>query len=68
MALLLGQPRWELRKWEGFHIWVLPQLYHSTYKLWLSDLGLNAGQFHPPEAITTKFDFLLCEYLFIIKM
>lgn len=41
---------------------------HSTWSVWLSDLGLTSGQVHPPEAITTKFDFLLCEYLFIMNM
>lgn len=68
MAVLRGQPRWELKKWEGFYIWVLPRLHHSIREVWFSDLGLAASQIHPPEAITTKFDFLLCEYLFIMKM
>lgn len=53
--------------WES-HIWVLTQLCPSTWSLWLSDLGLTSGRVHPPEAITTKFDFLLCEYLFIMKL
>lgn len=68
VAPLRGQPRWEMGELKGLckfgfshHTCITP---HGAfgYPTWVWP------QVHLPEAITTKSDFLMCEYLFIMKM